>query len=51
MEEKLKNWNKPTEYIQEQSTGEINILKFGDDETDEITIPGSLKKDILSGLN
>lgn len=40
MEEKLKNWNKPnTEYIQEQSSGEVNILKFGDDETDEITIP------------
>ena len=40
MEEKLKNWNKPTEYIQEQNSGEVNILKFNDDETDEITIPG-----------
>jgi len=39
MEEKLKNWNKPTEYIQEQNSGEVNILKFNDDETDEITIP------------
>ena len=45
MEEKLKNWNKPnTEYIQEQSSGEVNILKFGDDETDEITIPGLIKE-------
>ena len=43
MEEKLKNWNKPTEYIQEQNSGEVNILKFNDDETDEITIPGLLK--------
>lgn len=45
MEEKLKNWNKPTEYIQEQSSGEVNILKFDDDETDEITIPGLIKND------
>lgn len=44
MEEKLKNWNKPSteQYIQERSevsSGEVNILKFDNDETDEITIP------------
>lgn len=49
VEEKLKNWNKPIENHQEEkSSGEVNILKFDNEETDEITIPGNNLKYFLN---